>query len=64
MIVIRSDNDIGYTIGNETKLEQVFLNLFSNSKHALLEKESGLTTGTFSKRIEINIKKMSFSRRV
>lgn len=42
-----------YTFGNKYKLEQVFLNLLSNAKHAVDEKEEQLSNSLFEKIIKI-----------
>lgn len=43
-----------YIIGNPFKLEQVFLNLFSNSKFALDEKANAINDKNYQKTIRIN----------
>jgi PAS domain S-box-containing protein len=55
LIIIKSGKAAGFTVGNETQLEQVFLNLFSNSKYALLQKERSILSEQYKMRIDINI---------
>ncbi|MGE0076336.1 MAG: tetratricopeptide repeat protein [Bacteroidales bacterium] len=47
------DENIGTITADKYKLEQVLLNLLSNSKYALDEKEKKLNDGKFRKQIEI-----------
>lgn len=47
------DENIGTIVADKYKLEQVLLNLLSNSKFALDEKEKRLNDGKYRKRIEI-----------
>jgi signal transduction histidine kinase len=49
--------DIGYTIGNPSRFEQVMLNLLSNARDALVEKENKSITGGRSKEIRISTSK-------
>ena len=44
----------GYVLGNASQLEQVFLNLLANSRHALDEKERNLDNENFIKEIKIS----------
>ncbi len=56
------DEDIGYALGNNQKLEQVIFNLLSNAKSALEEKESLPMADSFDK--EINIRTFSDSKKI
>ncbi len=47
-----SENEL-FTLGNQYRLEQVILNILSNAKYAVEEKEKIGKTGGFRKRIEI-----------
>lgn len=47
------DENIGTITADKYKLEQVILNLLSNSKYALDEKEKRLSDGKYRKRIEL-----------
>jgi len=47
------DENIGMITADKFKLEQVLLNLLSNSKYAIDEKAKRLNNGTYRKRIEI-----------
>ena len=44
-------------MGNQFRLEQVILNIISNARHALEEKEKKMNPETFSKRINIDLQK-------
>ena len=45
--------DLGFTVGSNLKVEQVILNLLSNSKYALEEKGTFVSEAEFSKEILI-----------
>jgi PAS domain S-box-containing protein len=47
------DEDIGYALGNNQKMEQVIFNLLSNSKFALEEKDATTMAVPFEKEISI-----------
>lgn len=61
-INLKLEEKIGYTVGSNLKLEQVILNLLSNSKYALEEKAIIVGDPDFSK--EIVIKTEATSNRV
>jgi len=52
-IDVRLDESIGPIVGDKYKFEQVLLNLLSNAKYAVDEKEKNLNDGKYRKRIEI-----------
>lgn len=47
------------TMGNQFRLEQVFLNILSNARHAVEEKEKRLSSENFNKRITIELSESS-----
>jgi PAS domain S-box-containing protein len=63
-IIVTTDlaKDLGFTVGNPSRFEQVILNLLSNSRDALGEKEKKATLGSPSN--EIRIKTFSEHNRI
>jgi PAS domain S-box-containing protein len=53
IVITNLSEEIGYTIGNPARFEQVILNLVSNARDALEEKEKNTRTGGFGKEIRI-----------
>jgi PAS domain S-box-containing protein len=52
-VALNLGDDAGFTLGNNHKLEQVIINLFSNAKFALNEKADLLSEMNFKKQITI-----------
>jgi len=52
-IITDLSDDIGYTVGNPSRFEQVILNLLSNSRDALVEKGNKILYGSRSQKILI-----------
>jgi signal transduction histidine kinase len=52
-VITDLSEDIGFTIGNPSRCEQVILNLISNSRDALEEKEKNTMSANFSKELRI-----------
>jgi PAS domain S-box-containing protein len=50
-ILLKLSHDVLFSYGNKYKLEQVILNLLSNAKYAIDEKETILNDGSFQKTI-------------
>jgi PAS domain S-box-containing protein len=61
-ILLDLKEDIGFTVGSNLKLEQVILNLLSNSKYALEEKGTFIGESEFTK--EILIKTDATSKKI
>jgi len=52
-VITELSDAIGYTIGNSSRFEQVILNLISNARDALEEKENEAMSGSLLKEIRI-----------
>jgi PAS domain S-box-containing protein len=61
-VVTDLSTDLGFTVGNPSRFEQVILNLLSNSRDALGEKDSKSSLDNMSK--EIRIKTFSENNRI
>jgi PAS domain S-box-containing protein len=51
IVITDLSEDIGYTIGNPSRFEQVILNLLTNARDALVDKEKKSLPGSLSKEI-------------
>lgn len=61
-ITLNLEEEVGYTLGNNHKMEQVIYNLLSNARFALNEKESLPAESTLDK--EINIRAYSYEKKI
>jgi PAS domain S-box-containing protein len=58
ILITELHKDIGNTVGNPSRFEQVMLNLLSNARDALVEKEKKTMSGIQSKEIRITTSKV------
>jgi PAS domain S-box-containing protein len=52
-LILELSEEVGYTLGNPVRFEQVILNLLSNARDTLDEKETKLRTERFEKEIRV-----------